>query len=97
MHIGKYIFAQITQFLPQRHFRRILTKYDDKNKGWSFSLWSHMLVLIFGQLMNASPYCLLRSIFIPNSTVICEVFCPMFPIMFHIDVKIAKDSRDTNQ
>ena len=52
MHIGKYVFAQITQFLPQRHFRRILTKYDDRTKGWSFSHWSHMLVLKFGQLID---------------------------------------------
>ena len=52
MHIGKYVFAQITQFLPQRYFRRILTKYDDRTKGWSFSHWSHMLVLMFGQLMD---------------------------------------------
>lgn len=52
MHIGKYVFAQITQFLPQRHFRRILTKYDDRTEGWSFSHWSHMLVLMFGQLMG---------------------------------------------
>ena len=52
MHIGKYVFAQITQFLPQRHFRRILTKYDDRTKGWSFSHWSHMLVLMFGQLID---------------------------------------------
>ena len=52
MHIGKYVFAQITQFLPQRHFRRILTKYDDRTKGWSFSHWSHMLVLMVGQLMG---------------------------------------------
>ena len=52
MHIGKYVFAQITQFLPQRHFRRILAKYDDRTKGWSMSHWSHMLVLMFGQLMG---------------------------------------------
>ena len=52
MHIGKYVFAQITQFLPQRHFRRILAKYDDRTKGWTMSHWSHMLVLMFGQLMG---------------------------------------------
>jgi len=52
MHIGKYVFAQITQFLPQRQFRRILAKYDDRTKGWSMSHWSHMLVLMFGQLMG---------------------------------------------
>lgn len=46
MHIGKYVFAQITQFLPQRYFRRILTKNDDRTKGWSFSHWNHILVLM---------------------------------------------------
>lgn len=52
MHIGKYVFSQITQFLPQRRFRRILAKYDDRTKGWSLSHWSHMLVLMFGQLIG---------------------------------------------
>ena len=52
MHVGKYVFAQITLFLPQRHSRRILTKYDDRTKGRSFSHWSHMLVLMFGQLIG---------------------------------------------
>ena len=52
MHIGKYVFAQITQFLPQRQFRRILAKYDDRTKDWTMSHWNHMLVLMFGQLMG---------------------------------------------
>ena len=52
MHIGKYVFAQITQFLPQRQFRRILAKYEDRTKGWTMSHWNHMLVLMFGQLMG---------------------------------------------
>ena len=52
MYIGAYVFTQITQFLPQRHFRRIVVKYDDRTKGWSMSHWSHMLVLMFGQLMG---------------------------------------------
>ena len=52
MHIGKYVFAQIVLFLPQRHFRRILAKYDDRTKGWTMSHWSHVLVLMFGQLMG---------------------------------------------
>ena len=52
MHIGKYVFAQIVQFLPQRQFRRIIAKYDDRTKGWSMSHWSHMLVLMFGQLIG---------------------------------------------
>ncbi len=52
MHIGKFVFAQITEFLPQRQFRRIVAKFNDRTMGWSMSHWSHMLVLIFGQLMG---------------------------------------------
>lgn len=52
MHIGQYVFAQIAQFLPQRQFRRIATKYNDKTRGWSLSHWNHMLVLMFGQLLG---------------------------------------------
>lgn len=52
MHIGRFVFAQIVQFLPQRHFTRIVSKYNDRTKGWSLSHWSHMLVLMFGQLMG---------------------------------------------
>ena len=59
MHIGTFVFAQLTQFLPQRQFRRILTKYDDRTKGWTMSHWKHMLVLMFGQLTNC---CSLREL-----------------------------------
>ena len=54
MHIGKFVFAQIAQFLPQRQFRRILAKYNDRTNGWSMSHWNHLLVLMFGQLTNCS-------------------------------------------
>ena len=52
MHIGKFVFAQIIEFLPQRQFRRIVTKYNDRTTNWSMSHWNHMLVLMFGQLMG---------------------------------------------
>ncbi|WP_431356629.1 DUF4372 domain-containing protein [Prevotella communis] len=52
MHIGTFVFAQIVQFLPQKQFRRILAKYNDRTKGWSMSHWNHLLVLMFGQLMG---------------------------------------------
>ncbi|MBR4535443.1 MAG: IS4 family transposase [Bacteroidales bacterium] len=52
MHIGKYVFAQIVSFLPQRQFRRIVLKYPDKTQKWSFSHWNHLLTLIFGQLLG---------------------------------------------
>ncbi len=50
MHIGKFVFAQITKFLPQRKFERIVAKYNDRTQDWSMTHWNHMLVLMFGQL-----------------------------------------------
>ncbi len=52
MNIGTYIFAHITSFLPQRQFRRIVSKYNDRTQGLSLSHWGHLLVLMFGQLMG---------------------------------------------
>lgn len=52
MHTGIFVFAQTIQFLPQRQFRRILAKYNDRTKGWAMSYWNHLLVLMFGQLIG---------------------------------------------
>ncbi len=52
MFNGHYIFTQITKFLPQRRFRKIVEKYPDRTLGWSFSHWNQLLVLMFGQLMG---------------------------------------------
>jgi len=52
MFNGHYIFTQITKFLPQRQFRKIVEKYPDRTLGWSFSHWNQLLVLMFGQLMG---------------------------------------------
>ena len=54
MYIGAYVFTQITQFLPQRQFRRIVAKYEDRTKGWAMSHWNHLLVLMFGQLTGCA-------------------------------------------
>jgi hypothetical protein len=54
MHSGHYVFAQIIQFLPQRFFRRLISKYNDRTKDWSMSHWNQLLVLIFGQLLGCS-------------------------------------------
>ena len=54
MYIGAYVFTQITQFLPQRQFRRIVAKYEDRTKGWAVSHWNHLLVLMFGQLTGCA-------------------------------------------
>lgn len=52
MHTGIFVFAQIIQFLPQRQFRRIAAKFNDRTNGWSMSHWNHLLVLMFGQLIG---------------------------------------------
>ena len=52
MYNGRYVFTQITMYLPQRQFRRIASKFNDRTQNWSFSHWNHLLVLIFGQLLG---------------------------------------------
>ena len=52
MNSKKYIFSQVTSFLPQKYFNRLVTKYDDRTKNWVFSHWNHMLLLTLGQLMG---------------------------------------------
>lgn len=50
MNQGKYIFAQLTDFLPRRVFDRIVEKYDGNKRVKSFTCWNQMLCMIFGQL-----------------------------------------------
>lgn len=52
MNTNKYVFSQVTSFLPQRFFNRLVSKYDDRTKNWKFSHWNQMLVLILVQLMG---------------------------------------------
>lgn len=51
MNSGKYIFSQITDFLPKRYFERLVMKAgNDRTKRWNLTYWNQMLVLMFGQL-----------------------------------------------
>jgi len=51
MNFGKYIFSQITDFLPKRYFERlVMTICNDRTQGWNLTYWNQMLVLMFGQL-----------------------------------------------
>jgi len=50
MNQGKYIFAQLTDFLPRRVFDRIVDKYDGNKRVRSFTCWNQMLCMVFGQL-----------------------------------------------
>jgi len=50
MNQGKYVFAQITEFLPRRVFDRIVLKYNGNKHIRTFSCWNQMLCMVFGQL-----------------------------------------------
>ena len=52
MNTGKYIFAQITEFLPKRVFDCIVSRYSGDKYVRHFSCWNQMLCMIFGQLTN---------------------------------------------
>src|SRR5665647_3299164 len=50
MNQGKYIFAQLTDFLPRRVFDGIVDKYEGNRRVRSFTCWNQMLCMVFGQL-----------------------------------------------
>ena len=49
MNQGKYIFAQLTDFLPRRVFDRLVEKYSGNKKIRTFTCWNQTLCMIFGQ------------------------------------------------
>lgn len=52
MNTGKYVFAQIASFLPQRQFDRIVSKHHGNYKIRHFTCWNQMLCMMFGQLSS---------------------------------------------
>src|ERR1035437_808095 len=50
MLTGKYVFAQIIEFLPQKTFQRIVMKYKGDKYIKSFSCWNQLLIMMYGQL-----------------------------------------------
>lgn len=50
MHKGKYVFAQIIEFLPQKTFQRIVMKYQGDKYIKVFSCWNQLLIMMYGQL-----------------------------------------------
>lgn len=53
MHSGQFVFYQITNRF-KRQFNRIVCKYNDRTKGWFFTRWNHLCVLIFAQLSGCA-------------------------------------------
>jgi hypothetical protein len=52
MNQGKYVFTQVTEFLPKRVFDCIVARYSGDKGIRSFSCWNQLLCMIFGQLTN---------------------------------------------
>ena len=50
MNTGKYIYAQLIEFLPQRIFDGIVMKYEGNKYVKHFTCWNQLLVKMFGQL-----------------------------------------------
>jgi hypothetical protein len=50
VHTGRFIFAQVIDFFPERDFRRIVAKYRGDYKTSALSSWDHLLALTFGLL-----------------------------------------------
>ncbi len=50
MNIGKYVFSQIVEFLPQRVFDGFVSKYSGNKYVKHFTCWNQLLCMIFGQL-----------------------------------------------
>jgi hypothetical protein len=52
MNQGKYVFTQLTEFLPQRVFDGLVKKYEGDKYVRHFSCWNQLLCMLFGQLTN---------------------------------------------
>jgi hypothetical protein len=52
MNQGKYVYTQVTEFLPQRIFDKLVIKYDGNKYIKHFTCWNQLLCMVFGQLTN---------------------------------------------
>lgn len=50
MYCGKYVFAQLIEFLPQKTFQRIVMKHQGDKYIKLFSCWNQLLIMMYGQL-----------------------------------------------
>jgi hypothetical protein len=50
MNKGKYVFSQLTEFLPRRIFDRTMAKHNGNKYVRHFTYWNQLLCMVFGQL-----------------------------------------------
>ena len=52
MNHGKYVFAQVSAFLPQRVFDNLINRYKGDYRVRHFTCWNQLLCMMYGQLSN---------------------------------------------
>ena len=52
MNKGKYVFAQVAEYLPARLFDKYVARFDGNKKVRHFTCWNQMMAMMFGQLSN---------------------------------------------
>src|ERR1700738_1726202 len=52
MNQGKYVFAQLIDFLSHNDFISCVAKYQGNHRVKSFTCWHQLLYMVFGQLAN---------------------------------------------
>lgn len=52
MNTGKYVFAQVSGFLPTNEFIKCVTKYRGNYQVKHFTCWHQLMCMLFGQLSN---------------------------------------------
>jgi hypothetical protein len=52
MNQGKYVFAQISSFLPRRAFDTIVSRYNGDYRVRHFTCWNQLMCMMYGQLSN---------------------------------------------
>jgi hypothetical protein len=50
MHVGRTVFAQLIAYLPDREFRRCVTRYNGDSRLRGFWCWDQFLCMAFAQL-----------------------------------------------
>ena len=54
MHFGKFVFAQIVEFIPRFEFEKCVKRYKGDFHAKSLNSYNHLLQLIFGQITACS-------------------------------------------
>lgn len=56
MHFGKFVFAQIVEFILQYESEKCVKRYNGDYHARSLNSYNHLLQLIFGQLIYVALY-----------------------------------------